>query len=172
MCGWRVGSCFREDPTRTRVHTAHQHQLMHSILDEPAERLRHLLRLHKDALKSEKEVPTSVPSHCFGSCRTRGRGRFLLLCRPDCAFRFPFQLRVAESGLLLESNWYLKKLRRMEQILALHAQAVGPDVSLTDPETAQLAAQAAAILTAPSSRFALTHTALPRTTPTQAGVAV
>jgi hypothetical protein len=32
---------------------------MHAILDEPAERLRHLLRLHQDALRAERELRIS-----------------------------------------------------------------------------------------------------------------
>ncbi len=61
-----------------------QHQvLMHAILDEPAERLRHLLRLHQDALRAERE------------------------------------LRISEAAVLLDANAHLKKLRRVEQLLAL-----------------------------------------------------
>lgn len=56
---------------------------MHAILDEPAERLRHLLRLHQDALRAERE------------------------------------LRISEAAVLLDANAYLKKLRRVEQLLAL-----------------------------------------------------
>lgn len=110
--------------------------LMHSILDEPADRLRHLLRLHQARIRrhclSARELSffflffgprySVLSVCCFLSLTSQYRvHRHMSLFLLQDALRAERELRIAEAAVLLDANLHLKKLRRVENLLAISA---------------------------------------------------